>query len=553
MKKLLITGCMFMLGVLAGKAQEAEAFDLNCDRSLYVAGEQVAFRALPLHGTKDREEPMSKVFYLELVSSDGHSMSRTKVLLDREGCWGKLQIPLNLPTGTYYLKGYTRWMRNWGPGAYAYRALMVLNPFETGRTSAPTPGEGAVRLDLTEELSEDTAWMNSLVTERRGGRKILDIRLEASEQIDHFTGSASLVRQGLRAFSGRFEPHTTPDFEGMGFIPEIRGASLSGRILHRKDGQAVPYAKIYISSLGSAKEFLCSYSDSLGNFYFSLPGASGELQLFISTHKEGMDSLEIALDQDFCQEPLQLPHEELLFEAGQESLLREVNQNAQMAAQYALAGNPEGTESPQSSDERYFYGHAPVVIPFSKFIRLPSLEEYFTEVTPQVSLRRERGKRFLKVVGPNPELAFHEPLLLVDGVAIFDVDALLAVSPRLVDRFEIINAPYVVGQLTFGGIIHVITTEGNLGRIDLPSSGILLDYSLGQQAVMEAGAELLNNPRIPDVRNTLYWNPDVQLSGGGQTELELAAPERPGAYELVIRGRDDRGRFLEYRKPIQVQ
>ncbi len=67
---------------------------------------------------------------------------------------------------------------------------------------------------------------------------------------------------------------------------------------------------------------------------------------------------------------------------------------------------------------------------------------------------------------------------MIDGVAIFDVEAVLAVSPRLIDRVEIVNAPYIRGNVTFGGIISLISRNNDLGYIDLPSSGLLVNYRM---------------------------------------------------------------------------
>ena len=48
---------------------------------------------------------------------------------------------------------------------------------------------------------------------------------------------------------------------------------------------------------------------------------------------------------------------------------------------------------------------------------------------------------------------------MIDGVAIFDVESALAVSPRYIDRMEIVDAPYIKGNVTFGGIINLISKE----------------------------------------------------------------------------------------------
>ena len=120
-------------------------------------------------------------------------------------------------------------------------------------------------------------------------------------------------------------------------------------------------------------------------------------------------------------------------------------------------------------------------IDFDDFIKLPRLEEYFTEVVPQVSVKKNRGVTHFVVLGPHPDLSIYPPLVMIDGVAIFDIEAVLAVSPRLIDRIEIVNAPYIRGNVTFGGIISLISKKNDLGYIDLPSSGLLVNYQMLDQ------------------------------------------------------------------------
>ncbi|MEA3461035.1 MAG: hypothetical protein U9R49_04080, partial [Bacteroidota bacterium] len=144
-------------------------------------------------------------------------------------------------------------------------------------------------------------------------------------------------------------------------------------------------------------------------------------------------------------------------------------------------------------------------------------------------------------------------LLMIDGVAIFDVDAVLAVSPRLIERVEIVNAPYIRGNVTFGGIISLISKNNDLGYIDLPSSGLLVNY----QMLDLPGSDMVKNavldPRMPDVRNTLYWNPGLELQTEMDQEISFRTSDLKGDYEVLIRGFDSTGKYLEKRIPFTVE
>ena len=69
------------------------------------------------------------VYYTwNLLLASGDAVTQGKFIL-REGIsTGSLQIPSGTLTGLYYLKCYTRWMRNSGPGTFSFTPLKIINP-----------------------------------------------------------------------------------------------------------------------------------------------------------------------------------------------------------------------------------------------------------------------------------------------------------------------------------------------------------------------------------------------------------------------------------------
>ncbi len=48
-----------------------------------------------------------------------------------------------------------------------------------------------------------------------------------------------------------------------------------------------------------------------------------------------------------------------------------------------------------------------------------------------------------------------------------------------------------------------------------------------------------SNSRIPDRRNLLYWNPDVQLSADKNTTISFYTSDNRGDYIVFIRGKNN--------------
>ena len=248
-----------------------------------------------------------------------------------------------------------------------------------------------------------------------------------------------------------------------------------------------------------------------------------------------------------------MPSLPLLLGDSLEPLYTELSVNAQVYHQYQSQAGVPGTESEESTDRRFFYGQPLSVLHFEDFIKLPTLEEYFTELIPQVYVRKREGEKTLVLPGNQHGMQFYRPLVMIDGIAIFDTEAVLAVSPRTIERIEIIDRPYVRGNVTYGGIINIISRNDDLGYVDLPSSGLLLDYRMVRPPLSPQQFVPEEDPNIPDVRNTLYWNPDISLAPGEECALPFYTNDLPGSYEILVRGFDTRDRYVESSAFFEVE
>lgn len=89
------------------------------DRSIYAVDELIYFVADHQVTGPTGASPWSSVLYVELVASNGDALIQGKYRLSGGWAEGSMHVPAEMLTGNYYLKCYTRWMRNFGPGLSA--------------------------------------------------------------------------------------------------------------------------------------------------------------------------------------------------------------------------------------------------------------------------------------------------------------------------------------------------------------------------------------------------------------------------------------------------
>lgn len=522
---------------------EDESCRILTDRSIYVAGENIRFSVFYRSPGEASETDLSKVGYVELISPAGVAYARTKIELDSTA-GGSLSVPLDLPSGTYFLKAYTRWMRNYGPSAYTYISVEVVNPHVKTVLKSDTLGESTVLLTRLSKGSGTPETLHLNMPGRHEKRSPVNLDLIWGNPLLPLECCVTVIPEG--SLEKQWENVPLAGQAGSGdrdYIPETRGISITGRIEDDSSGNPVPFAKVYISLMGDERGFICNYADSSGRFFFTLPKSYKEQDLFISAFHSEVGNLRVNIDQDFCMEALNLPSYPIQIDSADEALIQAMVLNALIREQYK---GPEGELGmTEALEEGYFYGEPSSVIRFDDFIKLPTMEEYLTEVTPQVSVKRSNRRKELRVLGPHPDLLFYDPLIMVDGVAVFDVEAVLAISPGYIERLEVVEAPFVRGNLTFGGIMNLISRKGDMGYIDLPSSGLLVNYGMFGTNFSGRQSSQIDNPRLPDVRNTIYWNPHIWILPGEEPELTFISPEVSGSYRVVVRGFDSNDNYFE--------
>src|SRR5678810_1214770 len=98
-----------VIGQQANPIQPVEKVGLLTDRTLYIAGEQVQFSATI---STSFQSDWNKVLYVELITPNGKRIEGDKFLIVKNATQGCLAIPEDAVTGYYYLRAYTKYMRN---------------------------------------------------------------------------------------------------------------------------------------------------------------------------------------------------------------------------------------------------------------------------------------------------------------------------------------------------------------------------------------------------------------------------------------------------------
>jgi hypothetical protein len=208
---------------------------------------------------------------------------------------------------------------------------------------------------------------------------------------------------------------------------------------------------------------------------------------------------------------------------------------------------------------RRFYGKPDTELKMKDYIKLPVMQEVFFELLPGVSLKSKKTGYELTMANPDNfnKLFDTPPVLFVDGVMVKDPTVIAGFDPEIVEKIDVIRVKYYVGDYLFTGIVNIITKAGDFSSVSLPDYAIRLPYRVIDPVFSFSSPDYssvqMKNNRIPDFRNTLYWNPSVKPDKEGKARVEFWTSDVVSDYVINIQGITKEGEQISVKKIIKVK
>jgi len=513
-----------------------ETIRLFSDRSVYGVGEGIHFAASYRPPAGFGERGWSTVLYVELVQWDGASLAQTKTCIEDNLASGILEIPPGIPSGYYYLKAYTRWMRNYSPGEYRYLAVKVVNPRDKAVVRGPeNPGVAGVAGQPVESESTGAIKISGL-REHYGRREAVEFQLGLTDPFQKGTYCISVAKtasacsdftKGFRA-AGTGEPVSN----GVEYLPEISGHSLSGQVLG-EDGSPVPDTRVQLSTYATPLLYSEVVTGNDGTFLFNLPRGHTSPELHIAETSGSGQEHRVLLSTEYCNRPLTLPYIPFRLEERETRVVREIILNAQLRERFAGAAGPMPATA---GHEQPFYGGNAQVIRLGDFIELRDIRECIREIIPGVSVRTRDGKSGLVVHGPNCQ-EFYPPLVLMDNIPVPNDDRLLNIPGNRIERIEVVGSGYMVGNFRYSGIFSIFSRERDMAGISLEGDHHFFNYGLIQErdGPCMACQATTGGKTLPDIRNLLLWEPAVRMDPAFPLKISFITSDAGGEYVVSVR------------------
>jgi hypothetical protein len=356
---------------------------------------------------------------------------------------------------------------------------------------------------------------------------------EADEAIDNL-----MLTQGWRRFQWKDILDNRP--AAFSFLPEYTGHLITAKIVNAENGNPAKNIMTYLGIPGKRVQLYTAESDSLGRLLYETKDFYGAGEIIAQTNELMDSTYRIDVLSPFSEQYNKIPLPKFEFNVAQANALKDHSIGIQVLNIYS--GNMLKRYYDPQVDSSAFYGKPYKTYKLDDFTRFTTMEEDLREYVSEDNIVKTRGNFHIKVLN-NKGFLDSDPLVLLDGIPVFNINKVFTVDPLKVRKLEVVPFRYYYGPSTEEGIFSFTTYKGDLGGVELDPRAIVVDYE-GLQLSREfyspsydTEARVAN--RIPDFRNLLYWSPSLKQQGGDG--ISFYTSDEPGTYVGVIQGLTPKG------------
>ena len=519
-----------------------EKIRLFTDRSIYCVNENVYFTA-EYSCTEELESlSWSTVLYVELIRWNGTSIAGSKLRLTGQTTSAGIEIPGNIPSGNYYLRAYTRWMRNYSPGEYAYLGVKIVNPYRPETDEGPADSEtpaGINTLNLIQKSLIDGIRCVTDKDEYKPGEKAeIKIGINGTNPVDFDSYSITVSKSGTTVATDSYI-EAVPILTGglpanMEYLPEIRGITISGEVTDMSEGVPMKDVLVSLSETQSGEYYATYTTDDRGRFVFSLSEMERQHDFFVQT---GIPS-QLRIDNGYCNRPIRLPYAAFEMNMDEIDFVREVMVNQQILERYKRDQDLVTDSAQAKPGPLVFYGNKKSVYFIDKYIELPDIREFIYEIITEANIINDKEKNPV-ITMRRTDNGYYPPLILLDNIRINGSEQFLKIPLSKIERVEVINSNYLVGKERYSGIMSFYSRNKDFAGLELNKNSLFFSYDLFSEIL--PGFDFSKRPadqRTPDRRNLLYWNPDFRMPADGEATISFITSDCTGDYVVYVRSKN---------------
>jgi len=190
----------------------------------------------------------------------------------------------------------------------------------------------------------------------------------------------------------------------------------------------------------------------------------------------------------------------------------------------------------------------------SDFVPLNDFQEISVELLPFVRVNKEKGIYHVHVTSTLNDKLMVDAAVFLDGVFVDNMNKVAVLGSEQIKKIESIDAERAFGDLVFQGVVS-ITSKLNEIENTIPASHSLRiknDKLNKNENFVSINSTLIQKKNIPLYKQLLYWNPNVEINGTDNTDVEFYTSDNKANYIIKVEGISDDGTPISLSSGFQV-
>ncbi len=347
---------------------------------------------------------------------------------------------------------------------------------------------------------------------------------------------------------------------GNGRFMETEGLVVSGRLHRPGDGQALKDVRVLLNTPDTLVNMLYTYTDDQGDFHFLLSDYYRDRELFFSVDPASYEGAHrISLYDKF---DIRMPAR---ITAHRDHWRRRAFINkSQDAVSVQIGFETDWTTEAlmqfyRTARPPTVYHRPNITVHTDEYLPLDNLREIARELVPVWRIRgSEENPQAILVCGNSGNQIASPPVFFVDGIISHDLNSLMYMGSAEIDKVEVHNFNWVHGDMHFPGIVGLFTKEGEYQQVlgNSPEHARIFHESYRHHrrfSPPEYSSDSRITPDSPDMRQLLFWEPELYLQGGQEEVIHFYTGDISGSFLLTIEGLGPDGAPVYHSRIIEVK
>ena len=539
---------------------------IHTDRYCYVSGDVVFFKIYFPENILDQTG--KQTIYVDLITSDKHFICGELIKTFNGIASGYLNIPDTLLSGKYDLRVYTDISIKSQHPVLGLKHLYISNRFGKEGDVMKMFLLDTIKSGLPGKEFDNPVCSVNIANTKFHKREKVNIEVLFHPTTVPDTLYTSLSIKPISPFEQLVESENN-HIDNLGNlksnkqnsrISEVQGIKIGGKLINAASQDPVLQAIVFLSFEDTILRIKYDIVDEKGDFCFFIDNFYGNqtaiLTAFSYPDLHLLNDVMFNINDLFYKEPVT---------ASTTNFFRGISYDT-LNISKAIVSKAYNINYVKFKDipirdtflyeNKHFTGRLTSQVYPDDYVVFNDFIELAREILPIIRYKKTGNTYRVSIIDPVYKTARSDPFVLVDGIPLGDVSKIKDLGTGQIKRIDMKSQPRFYGDVFMpNGILLIWTKNKEFWLYKTFEYCSKQEFKLYQKPVdiIFPDYSLSSSKNLPDFRQTLFWEPQLEITNNTPSEVSFYTSDEIGQYEVILEGISQKGLPVFVRKVFTVE